>query len=127
MRSTAAALTALVCAVLLVACGGSGSDEDQIRDVVQDFGEAANDKDAGAICGLVVSKELEDEEDCEKRVDKEGLIGGLESVKDIEIRDIKVDGDSATAKIKATLGDQTDEGPGKFRKVDGEWKLDLDG
>ncbi|MDQ3644393.1 MAG: nuclear transport factor 2 family protein [Actinomycetota bacterium] len=128
MRSAAACLTALLCAALLAACGGgSESDEDQVRAVVQEFGEAANDKDAGAICGLVVSKELKDEEDCEKQADREGQIGGLEAVDDIEVSDIKIDGDRATAQIKATVGGKTDAGPGKFRKVDGEWKLDLDG
>ena len=125
MRSAAAALTALLCAALLAACGSS-SDEDQIRDVVQKFAEAANDKDAGAICGQVVSEAFEDQEQCKKQADKEGSIGELGSVEDFEVSDIKVDGDTATAQIKATVGGETDEGPGKFRKVDGEWKLDLD-
>ena len=125
MRSAAAALTALLCAALLAACGSS-SDEDQIRDVVQEFAEAANDKDVGAICGQVVSEAFEDQEQCKKQADKEGSIGDLGSVEDFEVSDIKVDGDTATAQIKATVGGETDEGPGKFRKVDGEWKLDLD-
>ncbi len=125
MRSAAAALTALLCAALLAACGSS-SDEDQIRDVVQEFAEAANDKDVGAICGQVVSEAFEDQEQCEKQADREGSIGDLGSVEDLEVSEIKVDGDAATAQIKATVGGETDEGPGKFRKVDGEWKLDLD-
>ncbi len=125
MRSTPAALTALLCAALLAACGSS-SDEDQIRDVVQEFAEAANDKDVGAICGQVVSEAFEDEKQCEKQADREGSIGDLGSVEDLEVSEIKVDGDTATAQIKATVGGETDEGPGKFRKVDGEWKLDLD-
>jgi ketosteroid isomerase-like protein len=125
MRSAAAALTALLCAALLAACGSS-SDEDQIRDVVQEFAEAANDKDVGAICGQVVSEAFEDQEQCEKQADREGSIGDLGSVEDLEVSEIKVDGDTATAQIKATVGGETDEGPGKFRKVDGEWKLDLD-
>jgi len=125
MRSAAAALIALLCAALLAACGSS-SDEDQIRDVVQEFAEAANDKDVGAICGQVVSEAFEDQEQCEKQADREGSIGDLGSVEDLEVSEIKVDGDTATAQIKATVGGETDEGPGKFRKVDGEWKLDLD-
>jgi ketosteroid isomerase-like protein len=125
MRSAAAALTAFLCAALLAACGSS-SDEDQIRDVVQEFAEAANDKDVGAICGQVVSEAFEDQEQCEKQADREGSIGDLGSVEDLEVSEIKVDGDTATAQIKATVGGETDEGPGKFRKVDGEWKLDLD-
>jgi ketosteroid isomerase-like protein len=122
MRSAAAGLTALLCAALLAACG-SESDEDQIRAVVKEFADAANDKDVGAICGQVVSKAFENEEECEKRAP----IGVLGSLEDYEVSDIKVDGDTATARIKATVGGKTDEGPGKFRKVDGEWKLDLDG
>ncbi len=125
MRSTATALTALLCAAVLAACG-SESDEDQIRDVVQGFAEAANDKDVGALCGQVVSKAFKDEEQCEKQADRKGSIGDLGSVEDFEVSEIKVDGDTATAQIKATVGGKTDEGPGKFRKVDGEWKLDLD-
>lgn len=126
VRFAAAALTALLCAALLAACG-SESDEDQIRDVVQEFAEAANDKDVGALCAQVVSKQFTDQEECEKMAGKGGSLGEVGAVEDLQVSDIKVNGNAATARIKATVGGKTDAGPGKFRKVDGEWKLDLDG
>lgn len=111
-------------AVALSACGG-GSDEEQIEAVVADFADAVEEKDAAKLCDTVVTEQIPEGEDCEEQVSAEefGSIGDVES---IEVTDIEVDGNSATANVTATVGGEEMPDEASFTKSDGDWKLNLD-
>lgn len=123
LRPLAAAVL-VTAAVALTACGGE-SDEEQIEEVVAEFADAVKEKDAAKLCATVVTEQIPEGEDCEEQVSAEefGSIGDVES---IEVSDIKVDGNSATANVTATVGGEEMEDEASFRKADGDWKLNLD-
>ena len=94
------------------------SDEDQIREVVTEFGEQLNDP---AVCKLVTQQYLEElsgetgeaaVEACESDVAEEAI--------DIEIKSIDINGDEATVEAEA------DGEPGTLeleKQDDGEWLI----
>ena len=43
---------------------------------------------------------------------------------DANLTDVKIDGDTATAKLEQTLGGQKLSSTIAFKKIDGEWKID---
>jgi ketosteroid isomerase-like protein len=114
----------LTAAVALAACGG-GSDEEQIEEVVASVSDAVREKDAGQLCDSVVTERIPEGEECADQIsaDDFGSIGDVES---IEVTDIEVDGETATAQVSATVdGEETDD-DATFAKSDGDWKLNLD-
>ena len=124
MRNRALLPTLLTAAALAVsACGES--DEDQIRSAVTGFTEGVQDKDAGKLCDSVITERIPEGEKCEDQVSGEEF-ESVAKLEDIEVSDIKVDGDTATAKIVATVDGEKTEDDGTFKKIDGDWKLDLD-
>lgn len=123
-----ALLPALLTAVALgvSACGGGGdSDEDQIRSVADEFTEAVRDKDAGRFCDSVVTEQIPDGKKCEDEVSGQDF-ESIPKVEDVKVSEIKVKGDTATAKVAATVEGKEMKDDGSFKKVDGDWKLDLD-
>lgn len=124
-RLSAVTLTVLMC--VLTACGGGGggdSDEDQIKSAVEQFATGVLDKDSGKACGVLTAKAVEEFSgdaggDCEKLLDLVSEAITEEDRKEFEnpkVTEIKVDGDSATAKVD---GDET-----RFTKDGGDWKID---
>ncbi len=116
MRKLAlAALLLLALAALLGACGGGGdSDEDKVRDVVENV--ASNDP---AVCKQLTDDFLSrefggDEKKCEKQAEE------AEDEQNLEIQEVEVDGDKAT--VQATA--DGDKGTATLVKEDGDWKLD---
>jgi ketosteroid isomerase-like protein len=123
--------TAAVVAVaaLFGACGG-GSDEDKIESTMKDFGAAFADGDGKKACEQLTEnaqKELQRQANtanCEDAIKKAGEQIDQKTkdrLKDFEVRDIKVNGDTAT--VRTSVDDGDDE-PTRLRKVDGEWKLE---
>lgn len=109
-KTTTALLTAS--AIFLGACGGS-SDEDQIRDIVNDGA-----KKPSTICDHLAAEPLETiggPEGCKKLADKQ-------KPADAKVESIAIDGDKATAKVKS----EGKSGDTKFAKVDGEWKISIE-
>jgi|RhiMethySRZTD1v2_1073278.scaffolds.fasta_scaffold651871_2 ABC-type glycerol-3-phosphate transport system substrate-binding protein len=110
MRLLLVVLTALVFA--LAACGGddddggsgssggssgaAASDEDQIKAAIDAF--AANE---GNPCDLLTDRFVEETFESRESCQKESEESKGEDAFDIEYEDIAVDGDEATAKIKA--------------------------
>ena len=126
MRNRALLPTLLTAVALGVsACGGGDSDEDQIRSVTADFSEAVQDKDGGKFCDSVVTEEIPKGKKCEGEL-SDLFFKGIGKLEDVKVSEIKVKGDTATAKVAATVDGKEMKDDGSFKKVDGDWKLDLD-
>ena len=115
-RNRLALLLALP-ALALGACGGD-SDEDQIKDIINDVSE-----NAATICDKSTDRLLEEtlggsKEECEKQA-KEAEESDTDG--DVENIEVEVDGDKATAKFKDNDGDDNTV---QFVKEDGDWKVD---
>lgn len=128
MRLLIAVLTALVFA--LASCGGdddggddngggdSGaavSDEDQIRDAVETF---ANNE--GNPCDVLTDRFVEETFDSRENCQQESEKSKGADPTDIEFEDISIDGDEATATIKA----DGEPGSVSLLKEDDEWHID---
>jgi protein-disulfide isomerase len=125
MRNRALLPTLLTAIALGVSACGGDSDEDQIRSAVTEFTEAVQDKDSAEFCDSVVTERIPEGKKCED------VVGGKEfeaigKLEDIKVSEIKVKGDTATAKVAATVDGKEMKDDGSFKKVDGDWKLDLD-
>lgn len=113
----------LACCAALAACGSS--DEDKIGESLDSFQQAVEDKDRKAFCETVTSEQIRKSDDCEKQV-KASDLESIGEVKEIKAENIKVDGDKATAKVSVTVRGERASDDATFRKVDGDWKIDLD-
>ena len=123
---------AVVAAALLGAAGcggsdsGSGSDEEQIQALADDYSQAALDGDYTAACDTFSSEAIEQINNLKQFDSCEELVeAGLSSLSESQkkelgnLSDIQVDGDTATAEGR--------DGQISFIKEDGEWKAQLDG
>ena len=127
-------LIALLIAVLALGaagagCGG-GSEEDKAKSAVEDYLQAVTKGDGEKACSLVT-------EQTKKNIEKGGrkcaetisaLNKGpgravLQTFKDAEVENVKVNGDRGTADIKVKQLTQKTN----LRKEDGQWKLDSTG
>ena len=128
-RARSAGLAVAVAAALAAGSGGGGSDEDQVRDVVTSFVQAGKDKDAEEACSLLASDQVKVVERLGGGSDCAEVLGGFLARADVagtdlEIEDVRVEGDRAT--VDATLN-----APGSppraesilLVKEEGEWKL----
>ena len=117
MTSTRRALVLLLTAPMLALSACGGSDEDDIKDIINEVS-----KDSSTICQHASDKLLKalggTEESCEEqaRAYPDDTTSEIEG--DI---DVKVDGDTATAKFTDNEDKQQNVG---FIKEDGEWKVD---
>ena len=109
------------------ACGSS--DEDQVRDAVNEFRDAAKEKDSEAICDQFTQEALERltsqqgdaaKKACNDNIKQNADALAKEAEKGFEIKEVKVDGDKATVKTE-TEGEG--ESTAEFVKEDDEWKL----
>lgn len=102
-------------ALAFAGCGGGNSDEDQIRGIINDVAD-----NPAAVCdhmGSDLEKQLEQAGGCDKLAEESGEEGGGK----VEITQVDVDGESATADITTDDGDETVE----FAKEDGDWTIVL--
>jgi hypothetical protein len=129
-----------VLAALLVGCGGdgsSGSDEEQIEATIKNYFAAFADGDGDKSCeqltdearenlekGLegVGTGKCEDLPEAMKQLPDEQR-NELKKLKDAEVTDIKVTGDTATA-VPTLEGERGNEV--KLRRVGDDWKIDAD-
>ena len=119
-------LILLVCTAALVAIAGCGeSDQEQAREVVQDYVDARNDGDFETVCELF-SDTFKDQlgvgEDCAAFIEEQTTCGDAEST--LEVVDVRVKNDRATADIDVV---REGEGPSRvtltLASEDGEWKI----
>ena len=114
----------LASAVLLAACGGD--DESEVRDTLNAFADATAKKDYQRLCDDLLSPELIEQV---RRVNlpcEVALRTGFEDVEQprIEVRSVKIDGDTATARVRSTAKNQEpSEDTVKLVKVDGDWRI----
>lgn len=114
----------------VVGCGGGDSaqsaDDQAISRTAQLYAQSVEDQDFGATCALLTPDSLQRIKDlkvfgtCEKMM-KTGLgqLSPEEARKLGELSDIQVDGDTASAQSRGETID--------FKKIDGEWKLSVEG
>ncbi|MGH2983641.1 MAG: nuclear transport factor 2 family protein [Solirubrobacterales bacterium] len=124
LRMVRRTITAMVCAAALVAAAGCGeTDQEQAREVVQDYVDARNDGDFELVCDLYsdsFKQELAIGENCPAFVEEQtsGAAG------EISVVDVRVNGDRATADLDVTQGS---EGPSRVALVlereDDDWKI----
>ena len=128
----------LAVAMVFAACGDGGSDEQQITTAIKEYMRAFANGDGDEACDHLTDERREEMEQGLKQVAGEASCdalskvvdqieetdpGGLDKLHEIEVEDIKVTGDTATA-WPTYHGERADQA--KLRRVDGEWKLDQD-
>jgi ABC-type glycerol-3-phosphate transport system substrate-binding protein len=125
MRLLLAVLTALVLA--LASCGGddddngggnggaAASDEDQIRAAVETFAQ-----NEGNPCDVLTDRFVEELFESREKCQEEAEESKGEDATDVEFEDIAIDGDEATAKIKA----DGEDGTVSLMQEDGDWRID---
>ncbi len=123
MRRT---LILLVCAAALAAVAGCGeSDQEQAREIVQDYVDAQNEGDFDRICELY-SDRLKQEfgigENCADFVEEAS--SGAEGDERFEIVDVRVRDERAAADLNVR---RESEGPARIslslENEDGDWKI----
>ena len=124
LRMVRRTITAMVCAAALVAAAGCGeTDQEQAREVVQDYVDARNDGDFELVCDLYsdsYKEELAIGENCPAFVEEQtsGASGEL-SVVDVQVND-----ERATADLNVSQGS---EGPSRVALVlereDDSWRI----
>ncbi|HEV2061595.1 MAG TPA: nuclear transport factor 2 family protein [Solirubrobacteraceae bacterium] len=121
-RTIIAAL--LAAAALLSACGTD--DEAAVRDTLNQFADATAKKDYQRLCDELLSPDLVEQV---RRVNlpcEVALRTGFEDVENprIEVRSVKIDGDSASAQVRSTAANQEPSTDTiQLVKVDGEWRI----
>jgi hypothetical protein len=119
-------LILLVCAAALAAVTGCGeSDQEQAREVVQDYVDARNDGDYGRVCELY-SDSFKDEQaigdNCAGFLDEQFATADAES--DLSVVGVRVKNDKAAADIDVI---REGEGPSRtgliLGREDGSWKI----
>lgn len=119
-------LTALACAAALVAVAGCGeSDQEQAREVVQDFVDARNGDDFEAECDLYSEKYLDElaVADCPAFIEEQR--SGADGEEELEIVDVEVNDDRATANVDILR--ESEGGPARIglllEREDDEWRI----
>ena len=133
LTSSAFAVFGSLLVLALAACGGEsgnegGVDEGGVRDTVEAYLAALADRDGAQACGRLTAGGQEalvtrsaqaggPSEGCAKAASSYIDIFGL-SLDDVDVRDIEVSGDEATAVVDAAKETY------RLRAEGGEWKID---
>ena len=120
-RSLAAVV--LASAALLAACG---DDESDVRDTLNEFADATAKKDYQRLCDDLLSPELVEQVRSVNLPCEVALRTGFEDVEEprIEIRSVKIDGDTARAQVRSTARNQEPSVDViELVKVDDEWRI----
>lgn len=126
-------LTLVAACALLASCGGGEgeSDEDQIRQTVVDYAKALSGKDPSKLCDVLITRKIADApkkdrdkqlDSCRSRVKTQDFSAAPKPQK-VEVKDVKVDGSKATAKVATGSGKQRSSSRISFRQVDGHWRI----
>ena len=121
LRSRMAVLPAAA-VLVLAACGGE-SDEEQIESTARSFFAAVEEEDAEAFCDAIV---FTGPGRCEDVIEVSGFQSNGD-LDDLQVTDVEVDGDTATAELRATSEDGTEmTQDAEFRRIAGEWKIEFE-
>ncbi len=125
------AVTGFALAALLAACGSQPSsssnfsgEEKQVADVVEKLQSDGESRDAKGICedvlaGSLVKQIEEAGSSCEVEIDK--AIRDADDY-DLEVQDVTISGDTATAKVKGKVGDADQVREFKFVREKAGWR-----
>jgi ketosteroid isomerase-like protein len=119
-------LTLLACLAALTAVAGCAeSDQEQAREVVQDYVDARNDSDYERVCELYSEDFIDEQgigEDCAAFVQEQTT--GADAQSELQVVDVQVKDDRATADIDVV---RPGEGPSRvtltLESEDGDWKI----
>jgi ketosteroid isomerase-like protein len=118
-------LTAVACSIALAALAGCGeSEQEQAREVVQDYAEARNAGDFEAVCELFSERFVEQlgTDDCPAFIEEQ--TAGADGEQTLEVVDVRVSDEVATAELDV-VSDAT--GPSRvvvrLEEEDGEWRI----
>jgi hypothetical protein len=121
----------LALAAFASGCAGASSSADdfqgeerRVADVVEKLQTAGQTGDAAEICDEIISKALRDEiaeagSDCEQEIDK--AIKDADDF-DLEVEDVTIQGDTATAKVKGRDQDKDVVRDFEFVREGGGWR-----
>jgi ketosteroid isomerase-like protein len=117
-------LVAAACALAVVATGCGESDQEQAREVVQDYVDAVSEQDFDAVCDLysdAFKQQLAVGDNCAAFV-QEQTSGG--PTQELSVVDVRVNEDKATADLDAT---NEAGGPSRItlqlERQDDTWKI----
>jgi hypothetical protein len=115
-------------AILVFACGGADSEESKVESVLRDYVERYIDSEPAEMYALLDSAS-------QAQCSEESYIGFISAAREAlgerefeitEIRDVVIDGDSASATVISTVdGEQADPTENTLVKEDGNWRLEL--
>ena len=124
-RAFAAGLAAAA-GLALSACGGA-SDEEQVRDTVEGFGQASALKDYQRICDRLISRRLSESVERVNVPCEVAFRRGLEQVEAprLKVREIKILGDGkASVRVLTTAkGQPASSDVVQLVREDGEWRI----
>lgn len=114
-------------AVLAIAACGGASDEDQVRETVEGFGQASALKDYQRICDELISRALAEQVEKVNLPCEVAFRRGLERVEAprLKVRDIRVlDKGKARARVLTSAkGQPASNDVVELVKEDGEWRI----
>ena len=118
----------LVPAILLLACGGAGSEADRVESVLREYVAHYIASEPAEMYALLDTAS-------QAQCSEENFVAFLSAAREAlgerefaitEIRDLVVDGESASATVVSTVdGEQADPTENTLIKEDGEWRLEL--
>ena len=123
-------LLLVVLGAALASCGGGGdNDPEQAEQVVRDFVTATNERDAGRLCGEILTQDYMEKAtgatgDAAGRACRQQLklLKGLR-LRLLSVKDVKVDGDRARVRAQLVTGNQQQLRVFLVKREDGDWKL----
>ena len=130
MRRSLLAVPLLLAALAAGCTSGASStsdfegEEKQVADQVEKLETAGKSTDAKAICTEILAKSFSEEIDragstCEDEVDK--AIKDADDY-DLEVEDVTISGDTATAKVKGSVGDEDAVRDFEFVREGKDWR-----
>lgn len=128
VRATAVAAVLMLCLAPAGCGGGGGDDTQQVSDVVTSFVDAGNHRDAAGACELLAKQQLQAVRklggggSCASVVG--GLLTGATGNTSVEVDEVRVEGDRATADVTVRQGGRPPRSLSLLLvREDGEWRL----
>jgi hypothetical protein len=117
---------ALVAALLLAGCGGGPSDEEKVRQTLDDFGKATQRKDYQALCDRILAPKLIDKLKQVGLPCEVALQQSLGNVQDprIVVGKITITDHLAKAQVRTSAsGQKPSQDTVELVPVDGSWRI----
>jgi hypothetical protein len=119
---------ALAAGLALAGCGEAGpSDEEQVREVLSEFGRATAARDYAALCDRLLARDLVDEVQRSGLSCEAALAKGLSGVREprLAVGRITVTGDRAQAEVRSSArGEEPSRDVVELvRGDDGDWRI----